>query len=219
MAKDLAIILNSGSVNSAIVTALAMQKYRAVIVHGDDGQKPGSRLRAAYEQQISHFKPYREHKLAMAPIVASKSGAAAAIAADPRAPAALGMQFLELLPLMAAASRLAAHYQASAIYLGLRVGTQADDLAAATEFIQIWSELLNLPCNQPELEVIAPLLELEAWQAVDLGAQVSAPLDRTWSCDEEEAAEPCWACRGCRAREAAFQQAAKPDPLHGVRKI
>jgi len=47
---------------------------------------------------------------------------------------------------------------------------------------------------------------------------VSTPFEKTWSC-VEEGSEPCWACRGCREREAAFQQAGKPDPLRIVRRI
>jgi 7-cyano-7-deazaguanine synthase len=124
---------------------------------------------------------------------------------------------MELLTLMSAAARFAAHYHSAAIYLGLRVGAGVDELAQATEYIQIWTELLQLPCGLPDLEFIAPLLELEPWQVVDLGFQVSAPLDRTWSCTND-GGEPCWACRGCRTREAAFQQAAKPDPLRTLRK-
>jgi 7-cyano-7-deazaguanine synthase len=110
------------------------------------------------------------------------------------------------------------HYQAAGIYLGLRTGNVADDLAQATEFAQIWNELIQMPCEQQEVELLTPLLELEPWQVIDVGFQVSAPFDRTWSC-VEDASDPCWACRGCRAREAAFVQAGKPDPLRVVRKI
>jgi 7-cyano-7-deazaguanine synthase in queuosine biosynthesis len=46
---------------------------------------------------------------------------------------------------------------------------------------------------------------------------VNAPLDKTWSC-LEEGSEPCWACPACRAREKAFQQAGKVDPMRVVRK-
>ena len=101
---------------------------------------------------------------------------------------------------------------ASLIYVGLRLGNEADALAQVTEFFQIWNEMIQIPCQQPELEIVTPLLELEPWQVIDLGYLVSAPLDKTWSC-QNESAEPCWACRGCRARESAFLQAAKPDPL------
>ncbi len=219
MAKDLAIILNSGSINSAVVTAMAMQRYRPIFVHLASNPQSESRLQAAYEQQVSHFKPYREHTLVMPAIAPVSGGAAAAsVAADPRAKGHLSLQLIELLPLLSVGARLASHYQASAVYFGLRAGTQSDDLATATEFVQVWNELLQLPCGQPDLELTAPLMELEFWQVVDLGFQTSAPLEKTWSCDDD-GAEPCWACRGCRAREAAFQQAGKPDALHGVRKI
>jgi 7-cyano-7-deazaguanine synthase in queuosine biosynthesis len=219
MAKDLAIILNNGSVNSAVATALAAQKYRPVMVFVEMTAKAGSRARAAYEQQVAHFKPYREHTLAM-PFLSTlhSPGAAAAQSADPRQGGLLGGQLTELLPLLAIAARYGAHYQGSAVYLGLRVGVGADELAQATEYVQIMNELVQLPCGQPELEIMTPLLELEPWQVVDVGFQVKAPLERGWSC-LEETTEPCWACRGCKGREAAFQQAAKPDPLRSFKKV
>jgi hypothetical protein len=219
MAKDLAIILNNGSVNSAVVTALAMQKYRPILLHAEVSPQPGSRVRAAYDLQVAHFKPYREHSLSM-PFMATVQlpGQQATAANDPRQPAALGGQMLDLLPLIAAGVRFAAHYQAAAVYLGLRIGPHPEDLAQATEYVQIWNELTNLPCGQADLEIMTPLLELEPWQVVDVGFQVNTPFDRTWSC-VEESSEPCWACRGCRNREAAFAQAGKPDPLRVIRKV
>ncbi len=218
MAKDLAIILNSGSVKSAVVTAMAAQRYRPVMLHVELNAQPNSKSRGAYEQQVAYFKPYRDHVLPMPYLSPLATTASAPGVSDPRARGSLGPQMLELLTMLAPASRFAAHYQASAIYLGLQIGPHGDELAQASEFVQIWNELLQLPCNQGELEVTAPLLELEPWQIVELGYQVAAPFERSWSC-LEEGPEPCWACRGCRAREAAFQQAAKPDPLRGAKKV
>jgi 7-cyano-7-deazaguanine synthase in queuosine biosynthesis len=222
MAKDLAIILNNGSINSAVVSALAAQKYRLVFLHAEVAQQPGSRVRAAYDQQVAHFKPFREHTLpmpwltVMQPVGRSAGAAATQAPADPRIHAPIGPQLVDLLPLVAAAARFAAHYSAAALFVGLRVGPHGDGLAQATEYVQVWNELLQMPCSQPELEVQAPLLELEPWQVVDLGFNVAAPFERTWSCTEE-GSEACWACRGCRSREAAFQQAGKPDPLRAVK--
>lgn len=219
MPKDLAIVLNNGGINSAVVTAMAAQKYRPVMLHAEMVQGGGSRMRAAYDQQVSHFKPYREHSLAIPWAMAlANPGRASSAAVDTRQIGAVQQQLLELAPLVAMAARFAAHYDAATIYIGLRVGPEADDLAAATEYLQIWNEMMQLPCGQPELEVIAPLLELEQWQVVDVGFQVNAPFDRTWSC-AGETSEPCWSCRGCRNREQAFQQAGKPDPLKTVRKL
>ena len=214
MAKDLAVILNNGGVNSAVATALAFQKYRPILVYAETSVGGTPAAKAAYDRQVAHFKPFREHTLAMSFFAAG--AAPAAPAADPRVQAPLGPHVVRLLPLVAAAVRFAADYQAAAVYLGLRVGPRGDELAQATEYVQVWNELVQMPCAQGELEIVAPLLELESWQVVDLAFQVGAPLEHAWSCDGD-GPEPCGACRGCRSRDAAFQQAARPDPLHAVR--
>jgi 7-cyano-7-deazaguanine synthase in queuosine biosynthesis len=218
MAKDLAVILNNGSLNSAVVTSLAVQKYRPVMLHGEIVPAAGSRARAAYDQQVAHFRPYREHTLSM-PFLAAIQPASNTPAgvADPRQHAAVAPTAMHLLPLIAAAVRFAAHYQAAAIYLGLRVGASSDDLSTASEYVQVWNEMINLPLGYPDLELQAPLLEIEPWQVVDIGVNVAAPFERSWSCLEDRA-EPCGMCRGCRTRELAFQQAGKPDPLKPVKK-
>src|SRR5262245_25447652 len=191
MAKDLAIVLNNGSINSAVTTALAAQRFRPILLHVEAVQQPGSRIRAAYDMQVAHFKPYREHTLPM-PFLTTfhPAGMSTSSANDPRTAAMGSRHLVELLPLIAAAARYCVHYQAAAIYLGLRTGNVADDLAQATEFAQIWNELIQMPCEQSEVEVLAPLLELEPWQVIDVGFQVSAPFDRTWSC-VEDASDPC----------------------------
>jgi 7-cyano-7-deazaguanine synthase in queuosine biosynthesis len=168
--------------------------------------------------QVAHFKPYREHTLSMPYLAALHGNNSATAVNDPRLPAALAGQMLRLLPMLTAAVQFAAHHQASVIYLGWRIGAQPEDLAAATEYVQILNELVQMPCGIKDLDIATPLLELEPWQVVDTGFQVSAPFERTWSCFEDTS-EPCWACRGCRAREAAFMQAGKPDPMRVVRKV
>src|SRR5581483_8302400 len=101
MARDLAIVLNNGGVNSAVATALAAQKYRTVLLYAEVDPQPGSRARSAYDQQVAHFKPYRDHTLSM-PFLSALSGPRPTPTADPRHPAPLGPQMLELLPLIAA---------------------------------------------------------------------------------------------------------------------
>lgn len=221
MAKDLAIVLNNGSLNSAVTTALAAQRHRPIMLFAETGpQVAGSRLRTAYDQQVAHFKPYREHTLSMPFLstVTPTTNAAFAATIDPRHATPLAPLMLDLLPLLAMAVRFAVHYQAASIFLGLRAGSQGDVLAQVTEYTQIWNEMIQMPCGQQELTLETPLLELEPWQVIDVGFQVAAPFERTWSC-VEDTSDPCWACRGCRAREMAFQQAAKADAMRVVRKI
>lgn len=212
MAKDLAIVLSSGSMNSAVVAALATQRYRPVMVHVDVRGAPG-RARLAYDQQVAHFKPYREHTIPLPLLAALSHAHPTTPLVDPRVAPEVTPRLVGLLPLVGLAMNLAVHYAAVAVYLGLRVGTVGDELARATEWNQVWNELVQMACGQGSLELQLPLLELEPWQVVDLGVQVSAPLALSWSCDEPEAPEPCGRCDGCLARDAAFTRAAKPDPL------
>lgn len=217
MAKDIAIVLNNGGMNSLVATVLAGQRYRVVMLHAEYGG-PTTGRQLAYSQQATFFKPYREHTLSMPFLsVAQFTGQSAAAAMDPRFAVGLPPRMLELAPLVATASRFAMHYEAAAVYLGLRVGSQSDELARATEYVQVWNELIQLSCGQTEQEVVTPLLELDRWQVVDVAYQVGAPLELAWSC-MSESDEPCGICQGCAQREAAFQQAGKPDPLRGVKK-
>lgn len=219
MAKDLAIVLNDGGLTSAVATALAAQRHRVVMVYVQANDDRVDRAKASFEQQVAHFKPFKQHVLAMPFLGGFKAADAAGLplGIDPRTPVPVAPRLLDLMPIVAIGLRLAAHHAAASLHLGLRLGAGTDALAAATEYGQIWNELVQVPCGLAELTVETPLLDLELWQAVDLGVQSSAPLDRTWTC-EAGGPEACWACRKCRAREAAFVQAAKPDPLRAARK-
>lgn len=216
MPKELAIVLNNGTINSAVVSALAQQKYRPVLAYGEaEAVEPTPRRRAAYDLQVGHFKPFREHTIPVPYFSLTREAAFAT--GDPRAVEPVLPTLRRLTPLLGAAVTLATAYDAGAIYVGLRVGPATDDLAQAVEFLQIWSEMVQMTLGRPDLEIVAPLIELEPWQVVDLGFQVNAPLDRTWSC-VDDVGDACGTCRGCRSRDAAFMQAAKPDPSKPVRK-
>lgn len=210
MAKDLAIVLSNGSLNSAVATALAAQKHRLIMVHVETNPNAG-RPGQAFDQQAGHFKPYRSHRAAMHFLSGLEKNTSPNAVADPRMAEHGAAQLLALVPVIATGMRYAAHYNAAAVWAGIRVGPDGPDLARVTEHAQIWMELLQLTCDKPNLEFQLPLLELDAWQVVDLGVQVSAPLQMTWTCDNL-VGEPCGNCRACRARENAFVRAGKTDP-------
>jgi len=213
MPKDLAIILHSGGLCSAVAAALAGQRYRIVLIHVEGFGPAPARRKAVYDEQVGVLKPYREHTLALPFLNGLEPQThASATLADLRSADASATALIDLMPLVAVAARYAVHYQAAAVYAGLRVGPLGEELSAATEFGQIWNEMWQIPCRQAELELVMPLLELEPWQVVDVGVQINVALEKTWSCSEEGTAA-CGTCRGCRAREAAFTQAVKADPL------
>lgn len=217
MAKETAVILNSGSIASALVSSIAQQKHRLILLHVDTQSTPGKPTHF-YELQQQHFKPFRHHRVNI-PFLSSIEGSEARSAnADPRSSANSTPKLVELMPLIALGLRVAIHQGAKHLYCGLRIGPDAPDLPKVLEHQQIWGELLAHTCDQPELQVHTPLLDLEAWQMIDLAFQLSAPLELTWSCDNPTG-EPCGQCRGCNEREAAFVRAGRADPLVKDRRL
>lgn len=201
MAKELAVVLNDGSVEAAVTTALAAQKHRVALVHFAADDSAALRRRAAFDGQAGHF-------------AAQKAWAIPAAGLEPEAKPddSIQRRMAEQLPAIAMAIQAAVRWGAVAVYLPLQVGPGADELARGTEYVQIWNELLQLPCGRETVEILAPVLELEPWQVVDLGFQVDAPFDLTWSC-QTSGPNPCGLCPGCKSREAAFLRAVKADPL------
>src|ERR1700722_4791115 len=173
MAKDFAIVLNNGGINSAVATALAAQKLRPIMMYTEWGQTSSARQRAAYDQQVTHFKPYREQTITL-PLVALPNPAQTS-SADPRAVQPVAPRLIELLPLIGVAVQYANFYQAVAIYLGMRVGPDGNDLAQATEFFQIWNEMIQIPCRMAELGLVAPLRGVGGGGGGDVGDGVAAP--------------------------------------------
>lgn len=201
MAKELAVVLNDGSVDAAVTTALANQKHRVALVHAAGHDSASARRRAAVDAQRERFD---SPKLWTLP--------AGGLQPEAKPDDSIQRQMVDALSPIAAAIQAAVRWEAVAVYLPLRVGPGADDLARGTEYVQVWAELLQLPCGRENIELLTPILELEPWQVVDLGFQVDAPFDVTWSC-QASGPTPCTLCPACKAREAAFLRAVKPDPL------
>ena len=208
MAKELAVVLNSGSIASAVTSAIALQKHRLIFLHVDDQPTPGKSTHF-YDLQQQHFKPHRNHRVNIPFLASLENSETRSANADPRT-SATG-KLVELMPLVALGLRVAIHHGAKHLYCGLRIGSDSPDFPKVLEHEQIWGELVAHTCDQPDLEMHTPLLDLEPWQVLDLAFQVSAPLELTWSC-ENQTGEPCGQCRGCTERENAFVRSGRADP-------
>lgn len=216
MPRDLAIVLNDGSVNSAVITALAAQKYKPVMVHIESAPSMGRRGQA-FDLQVQHFKPARSQRLAMPFLAGIASGDSRLAEVDARAAHNSAGKLVEMMPLIGLGLRLAVHHDASTLFIGLRFGPECADLPMVIEHTQVWNELTSMMLGRDEPTLSAPLLELEPWEVVDLGVQLGAPLGLTWSCDQV-VTDPCGRCLGCRRREESFTRSGRPDPLKVARR-
>lgn len=217
MARELAIVLANGSLASAVTCAIAAQKYRTVLLFVEASPNAG-RDGLAFDAMVQHFKPYRSHRVPMPFLSSVAKNESTLAAADPRSHQNATAMLVELLPIMSIGLRFAMHYNATMLYTGARVGAEAGDGARVTEFSQLWTEMAQITLERPELDLATPLLELDLWQVIDLGVQLDAPLQLAWSC-ESLVGDACGECRGCRARDAAFQRAGRADPAKAKQKV
>lgn len=157
--KEPALILSDGSLESAVLCAVARQKHDAVLVEmGDDGAAG----KLAFAKQSEFLRPRQTHVLA----------------ADAPSPNNGGDDPADLLAWTAAlaeAAPLIRQHDARAVYLPIRVGLETPGFARVAEFLQLWEELLRHGLSLGPVKLLSPLLELEPWQVADLSHQMNAP--------------------------------------------
>lgn len=211
MARDLAVVLSGGSVNSAVTATLALQKYRVILVHAQMPTPDAPARLAAHLRLGEQLRAYRQ-VLVPLPGIEEEEKSTGGGATETPTPAFMAARLRPLIPLLGIATHVALTYEASAIYCGLRVGSDASFLTDAIQFQQIYAELLQLSVGGSLPELQFPLTEMELHQVVDLGTQIHAPFDATWSC-HGPGPHPCGECSGCRHRLIAFAQTQVADPL------
>ena len=164
MQKETALILSDGSLESAVLCAIARQKHDPVLVEVGEGGTAG---RVAFAKQAEFLRPRQTHALAAEP-----PGALGASGyAGPDDPADL----LRWTAVLAESASLVRQHEARAVYLPIRIGLDGVGFARAAEFLQLWEELLRHGLALGPVRLLSPLLELEPWQVADLSHQMNAP--------------------------------------------
>ena len=62
------------------------------------------------------------------------------------------------------------------------------------------------------IEIDTPVIGIKKDEIVRKGVELGAPLDRTWSCYQDEEIA-CGVCDSCALRLRGFQKAGIPDPI------
>ena len=210
------ILLTNGGVRSLVATAMVLSWPQAVAVtllHVIRDQPAREARLNAVRQQAEHFSKcnlieIEEPTTRIEPPVArGKSAKEPAIAPMTAAP-------LPVMRLLTLAMVHASLLDASRIIWPVSFNGDFGEISRATEQTVLMRHLASVEMNSPPV-IECPVMDLTGRQIIELGAELNAPWERSWSCDRE-GEEICGRCGGCRERSAAFEAAGVEDPCAKV---
>ena len=101
---------------------------------------------------------------------------------------------------------------AEKIYIGAVAQDSSGYPDCRPEYYRAFNELIRAGTKEGKIAIATPLIDLRKVEIVQLGLEMAAPLDLTWSCySGSESA--CGVCESCALRLRAFDEAGVVDPI------
>jgi 7-cyano-7-deazaguanine synthase len=220
--KPKAVVLLSGGMDSCVTAAIAQQTHRLALLHASYGQRTEQRERRAFEG-IADFYGVEERLVIRLDSFRQIGGSALtderiAVPESGRALAAGAGIPITYVPFrnahfLSAAVSWAEVIGATAVFIGAVAQDSSGYPDCRPEYYHAFAQLVR-EGTRPEtrIEIATPVIALRKSDIVRRGAELSAPLDRSWSCYQFED-EACGSCDSCRLRLAAFAEAGLADPI------
>ena len=220
--KPKAVVLLSGGMDSCVTAAIAQQTHQLAMLHASYGQRTEQRERRAFEEmadfygvqerlvvRLDAFRQIGGSALTDQRIAVPESGAA--LAAGARIPVTY-VPFRNAHFLSAAVS-WAEVIGAPAVFIGAVSEDSSGYPDCRPEYYRAFAQLVR-EGTRPEtrIEIATPVIAMRKSDIVRRGAELGAPLDRSWSCYQFED-EACGMCDSCRLRLQAFADAGVADPI------
>jgi 7-cyano-7-deazaguanine synthase len=80
------------------------------------------------------------------------------------------------------------------------------------EYYEAFNRLIEAGTKEGNIRIHTPLIALKKLEIVQLGLEVNAPFELTWSCYSRED-RACGVCESCALRLRAFEAAGTSDPI------
>jgi 7-cyano-7-deazaguanine synthase len=223
LGRSKAVVLLSGGMDSCVAAAIARQTHQLALLHASYGQRTERRERRAFDEIADYYK-VDERLVVRLDHLAQIGGSALTdpkIAVPETGPEeSFGRS---QIPATYVPFRNA-HFLSVAVSWAEVIGAEEVVIGAVAqdssgypdcrpEYYRAFQQLVR-EGTRPEtrIEMRTPVIGLRKHEIVRRGAELGAPLDRTWSCYQFEDAA-CGVCDSCRLRLAAFAEAGRPDPI------
>ena len=217
-----AVVVLSGGMDSTVCAALAVRNHgpeAVAALHVDYGQRTEARERRAFEQICDRLGIRR--RLTVRNEALSQIGGSALTddqLAVPEAGAEIGHQIpITYVPFrnahfLSVAVSWAEVLGAEKIYIGAVQQDSSGYPDCRPEYYRAFNEVIRTGTKDGNIEIVTPLIDLRKAEIVQLGLELAAPFDLTWSCYSREDSA-CGSCESCALRLRAFEAAGAFDPI------
>jgi 7-cyano-7-deazaguanine synthase len=217
-----AIVVLSGGMDSTVCATLAVKEYGAESVaalHVNYGQRTETRERLAFEAICDRLGITR--RLVVRNQALSQIGGSALTDSKINVPEA-GPEIGNEVPITYVPFRNA-HFLTVAVSWAEVVGAEKIYIGAVQqdssgypdcrpEYYEAFNEVIRQGTKEGLIRIVTPLIAMKKVEIVQLGLELAAPFDLTWSCYSREDSA-CGACESCVLRLRAFAAAGSVDPI------
>ena len=217
--KTRAVVLLSGGMDSCVCAALCARDHDAAAVHVSYGQRTEDRERRAF-LGICDRLGIRDRLVVRNEALRAIGGSALTDnrIAVPEAAPQIGHSIpVTYVPFrnahfLAVAVSWAEVLNADKVYIGAVQQDSSGYPDCRPEYYHAFNQVVRAGTREGRIEVVTPLIGLRKSEIVQLGLQLGAPFDLTWSCYTREDVA-CGICESCVLRVRAFAAAGASDPI------
>ena len=219
MSREKAVVLVSGGMDSCVTAAIAAQSYDLAFVHINYGQRTEKRELQAFHD-IADVYGVKERLVVDVQFLKDIGGSSLT---DPKMEVCRADLKSKEIPtsyvpfrngnILAIAASYAEVIGAMKIFIGAVEEDSSGYPDCREDFFKAFQQAINLGTKpQTNLEIITPLIHLSKAEIVKEGLRLKAPLEKTWSCYQNEDVA-CGVCDSCALRLRGFRQASAEDPI------
>ncbi len=218
--KGLAIVLLSGGLDSCVTTAIADRKHTIALLHVGYSQRTQSREYKSFRAITYYYKVPESRIFSTKLDYLKKIGGSSLTDTDipvdkdnTYKPIPMSYVPFRNTHLLSIAVSWAEVIRAENIYIGAVQQDSPDYPDCRAEYYDAFNRLVEVGTKPTtNIEVVAPLLNMNKSEIVKQGIQHAAPLHLTWSCyDRNDKA--CGRCQSCTQRLKAFEDAGVEDTI------
>ncbi len=217
MSKDLAIVLLSSGMDSAVCASVASQNHRLAFLHFQYGQKSYKKELECFKKLVEYFKPEKYYILDV-PFLKEIGGSSLTsenmeVPEEDDAPIPSTYVPFRNGIFLSLATAWAEVIGAKKIFIGVNEVDFSGYPDCREAFIKAFNQAINLGTRpETQIEIETPLIKLSKKEIVELGIKLGTPFHLTWSC-YREGEKACGRCASCKLRLKAFKDVGIPDPI------